>query len=157
VQRPGGSTIDWFQAILGYGPLRVVIGSSMLAADPGARFLVRGIEGSLTKYGADPQEVQIRAGVKPGSPGWGRDTNALVLTIGEQGNTTEIMSPDGNWPAYYAAIRDAIRGEGELPVTPAQATTLMAVLEAGLQSAAEGRVIRPTYTKTEQRAWRRTV
>ena len=155
-QRPGGSTVDWFQAILGYGPLRVVIGSSMLAADPGARFLVRGMDGSLTKYGADPQEAQIRAGVKPGSPGWGHDTNPLVLTLGEQGKTTEIMSPNGNWPAYYAAMRDAIRGEGDVPVTTAQATTLMAVIEAGLQSAAEGRVIRPNYTEPEQTAWRRT-
>jgi predicted dehydrogenase len=154
VQRHGGSTVDWFHATLGYGPLRVMIGSSMLAADPGARFLVRGMEGSLTRYGADPQEAQIRAGVKPGSPGWGHDTNPLVLTVGEQAETTELTAPDGNWPAYYAAMRDAIAGQGEVPVTPAQATTLMVVIEAGLESAAKGRVIRPTYTKDERAAWR---
>ena len=94
--------------------------------------------------------------MKPGSPGWGHDTNPLVLTVAE-GKATELTSPNGNWPAYYAAMRDAIRGEGEVPVTTAQATTLMAVIEAGLQSSDEGRVIRPNYTKAEQTAWRRTI
>jgi predicted dehydrogenase len=155
VQRRGGSTVDWFQAILGYGPRRVVIGSSMLAADPGARFLVRGTDGSLTKYGPDPQEGQIRAGVKPGSPGWGHDPNPLVLTVGEQGDRIELASPAGNWPSYYAAMRDAVLGKGEPPVTPTQATTLMAVIEAGLQSAAEGRVVRPHYEEAERDAWYR--
>lgn len=153
VQRRGGTTVDWFQAILGYGPLRVVIGSSMLAADPGARFLVRGTEGSLTKYGADPQEAQIRGGVKPGSPGWGRDTNPLLLTIGEEGSRTELTSPDGDWPAYYAAMRDAVLGTREAPVTSPQATTLMAVLEAGIESATSGRVVRPQYEEAERAAW----
>ncbi len=154
MQRRGGTAVDWFQAILGYGALRVVIGSSMLAADPGARFLVRGTKGSLTKYGGDPQESQIRTGVKPGSPGWGHDTNPMLLVIGEQADTIEIMLPAGNWPAYYAAMRDAVHGEAELPVTPAQATAVMAVIEAGLQSAAEGRVVRPSYTEAERSAWR---
>jgi predicted dehydrogenase len=157
MQRRGGSTVDWFQATLGYGPLRVVIGSTMLAADPGARFLVRGTDGSLTKYGADPQEAQIRSGVKPGSPGWGRDTNALVLTVGEQGDRMELTSPDGNWPAYYAAMRDAVLGTREVPVTPAQATTVMAVLEAGIESAAAGRVVRPEYEEAERVAWAGTI
>jgi hypothetical protein len=39
-------------------------------------------------------------------------------------------------------------------VTPAQATTVMAVIEAGLQSAAEGRVISPGFTDAERTAWR---
>jgi predicted dehydrogenase len=91
--------------------------------------------------------------VKPGSPGWGQDSNPLVLTVGEQGERTELKSPDGNWPAYYAAMRDAVLAKGELPVTPAQATTLMAVIEAGLQSAAEGRVVRPHYEEAERHAW----
>ena len=152
VQRPGGSAVDWFQVVLGYGPRRVILESSMLAADPGLRFLVRGTGGSLTKRRDDPQEGQLRAGETPGSPGWGRDTDPLVFTSAE-GMRTEIPVPAGNWPAYYAAVRDAIAGTGGPPVTPAQATTVMAVIEAGLQSAAEGRVVRPVYTDAERSAW----
>jgi predicted dehydrogenase len=153
VQRRGGSATDWFQATLGYGRRRVVLESSMLAADPGVRFLVRGENGSLTKRGGDPQEAQIRAGEKPGSPGWGVDADPLIFLGDEQGVPHEIAAPPGNWRAYYEAMRDAIRGERDVPVTPAQATTLMAVIEAGLRSAVEGRIVSPSYTDAERAAW----
>ena len=154
VQRRGGSTVDWFQAVLGYGRRRVTLVSSMLATDPATRFLARGTSGSLTKRGGDPQEAQLKAGQKPGSRGWGRDADPLLFVSAEGEPPAEIAAPVGNWLRYYAAMRDAIRGEGGLPVTPAQATTVMAVIEAGMQSAAEGRVISASYIESERSAWR---
>jgi predicted dehydrogenase len=153
VQRSGGSTVDWFHAVLGYGRRRVILESSMLAADSATRFLVRGTSGSLTKRSSDLQEDQLKAGQKPGSPGWGRDPEPLIFVRGEKGAPTEIAVPAGNWIGYYAAMRDAVRGDGEPPVTPAQATTLMSVIEAGMRSSAEGRVVRPNYTDEERSAW----
>jgi predicted dehydrogenase len=157
VQRRGGSTVDWFQAVFGYGRTRVILESSMLAADPGARFLVRGTRGSLTKRAGDRQEAQLVAGEKPGSPEWGRDRDPLIFVPGDKEDPTEIATPAGNWLAYYAAIRDAVQREGELPVTPAQATTVMSVIEAGMTSSAEGRVVSPSYTEAERAAWRLVV
>ena len=144
VQR-GGTAVDWFQAILGYGRKRVILASSMIAADAGVRFLVRGTNGSLTKREGDPQEAQLVAGQKPGSPGWGHDPDPLIFFAGDGSAPSEVAAPPGNYLAYYAAIRDAIRGEGAPPVTPAQATALMAILEAGIRSSDQGRVVRPDY------------
>jgi predicted dehydrogenase len=115
---------------------------------------VRGTTGSLIKRGGDVQEVQLKAGQTPGSPGWGHDPDSLLFVAAEGEAATAIATPAGDWRGYYAAVRDAVRGERELPVTPAQATTVMAVIEAGLQSAAEGRVITPDYTDAERTAWR---
>jgi predicted dehydrogenase len=157
VQRRGGSTVDWFQAVLGYGMRRVTLIASMLAADSGTRFLVRGTRGSFTKRGGDPQEAQLVAGEMPGSPGWGRDADPLIFVSGDKKAPTEILTPAGNWLGYYTAIRDAVRGEGDVPVTPAQAATVMSVIEAGMQSAAEGRVVSPKYTEAERSAWRQVV
>jgi predicted dehydrogenase len=154
VQRLGGSTVDWFLAILGYDQTRVILESSMLATDSATRFLVRGTTGSLIKRGGDVQEVQLKAGQTPGSQGWGHDPDSLLFVAAEGEAATAIATPAGDWRGYYAAVRDAVRGERELPVTPAQATTVMAVIEAGLQSAAEGRVITPDYTDAERTAWR---
>ncbi len=154
VQRPGGSAADWFHAILGYRRTRVVLESSMLAADPGVRFLVRGESGSLTKRHGDPQEAQIRDGARPGSPGWGVDADPLIFIGDESGVPLEIGVPPGNWRAFYEEMRDAVRGTREEPVTPAQATTVMAVIEAGLRSASEGRVVGASYTEEERSAWR---
>ncbi len=126
----------------------------MLATDSASRFLVRGTSGSLTKRGGDPQEAQLVAGQTPGSPDWGRDPDAMIFVSAETRTPTEIAVPAGNWLAYYAAVRHAIQGEGELPVKPAQATSVMAVIEAGMQSSAEGRVVGPSYTEAERSAWR---
>jgi predicted dehydrogenase len=155
VQRRGGSTVDWFHAVFGYGRTRVILESSMLATDSVTRFLVRGTRGSLTKRGADPQEAQLVAGQEPGSSGWGADLDPVILVSAETEAPAEIATPAGDWRGYYAAVRDAVHGEGELPVTPAQATTVMSVIEAGLQSSAEGRLVRPHFTDAERSSWRR--
>jgi predicted dehydrogenase len=147
VQRSGGSTIDWFLALLGYGSKRVVIASSMIAAHPPTRFLVRGTKGSLIKRRGDPQEDQLAREEKPGSDGWGRDSDPLLLVTGPTETALEIVAPAGNYLAYYSSLRDAILGKREPPVTPAQAVTVMAVLEAGIQSSSEGCVVRPLYNE----------
>jgi predicted dehydrogenase len=153
IQRRGGSSVDWFQVVLGYGPMRVSLTSSMLATDAPARFLVRGTRGSLTKRGGDVQEDQLQAGMKPGSPGWGLDPDPLIFVGGDEGAPIEITAPPGDYPAYYAGIRYAVGGAGELPVTPAQATAVMAVIDAGMRSSAEGSVVSPSYTAAELSAW----
>ena len=157
IQRRAGSAVDWFHAILGYGPRRVILASSMLAADAPARFLVRGTNGSLTKRGWDVQENQLLRLMKPGSPGWGVDPYPLVFVGGDGGAPMELPTPAGDYPGYYEAIRDAVRGDRRVPVTPAQATTLMAVIEAGTRSSAEARVVRPSYTDAERSAWNASV
>jgi predicted dehydrogenase len=143
IQRRHGSAIDWFHAVLGYGRARVVLTSSMLATDAGTRFLVRGTKGSLTKRGGDPQEGQLLDGRTPGSPGWGWDPDPILFVGDGEGTPLELAVPAGNYLDYYIGVRDAVRGEGQVPVTPAQAITVMAVLEAGMRSSAEGRVISP--------------
>jgi predicted dehydrogenase len=153
VQRRGGSAVDWFHTVLGYGPMRVILASSVLATDAPARFLVRGTKGSLTKRGGDVQEDQLLGGMKPGSPEWGLDPDPLVFVGGDERTSAELAVPPGNYLGYYTTIRDVIRGEGELPVTPAQATTVMALIEAGMRSSAEGRVASPSYTAAERSAW----
>jgi predicted dehydrogenase len=153
IQRPGGSAVDWFQVVLGYGPMRFSLRSSMLATDAPARFLVRGTRGSLTKWRGDVQEDQLQAGMKPGSPGWGLDPDPLIVDGGDEGAPMEIAAPPGDYLAYYAGVRDAVDGAGELPVTPAQATSVMAVIDAGMRSSTEGSVVIPSYTAAELSAW----
>jgi predicted dehydrogenase len=153
-QRDGGSSVDWFHATLGYGPRRVILESSMLAADSAARFLVRGTKGSLIKHRGDTQEAQLKAGQTPGSVGWGFDADPMLFLAGEDATPMQLSNPPGDWPRYYAHVRDAVRGAGELPVTAPQATTVMALIEAGLRSAAEGRVVAPDYMDAERSACR---
>ncbi|WP_341889927.1 oxidoreductase [Variovorax sp. YR752] len=144
VLRESGQSDDWFQAQLHYPALRVVLRASMLAAAPSPRFVVHGSRGSWTKLGLDPQEDVLKAGARPGwppPPGWGVDRSVSLITR-PQG---EAMVTD-HWPlqpgcqgAYYAAVRDALRGEAANPVPPEQAAAVMALIELGQRSAREAR------------------
>jgi predicted dehydrogenase len=153
IQRKGGTAVDWFHVILGYGRSRVILSASMLAAAPAPRFLVRGSEASLTKLSWDPQEEQLVRGLRPGAPGWGVDPDPLTIRAGGSAEPREEAAPPGSYPTYYTALRDAIAGVGEPPVTAIQGCAVMSVIEAGERSAAEGRVVTPDLIPAERCAW----
>ena len=141
-QREGAAVDDWFHAVLRYGALRVVLHAGMVAAHLGPRFLVHGLAGSLVVHGLDPQEDALRAGARPGGPGWGVDARAFERTTvaaGDLRETQALRGEAGDYPAYYAALAAAIRGEGANPVPAAEAIAVMTLLELGLQSAAARR------------------
>jgi predicted dehydrogenase len=90
IQRPGGAAVDWFHAVLGYGRTRVVLASSMLAADAPTRFTVRGTRASLTKRSGDGQESQLVAGMTPGAPGFVPSGPALAGGGGQQAQNCKV-------------------------------------------------------------------
>ncbi|MDH5833216.1 oxidoreductase [Luteimonas kalidii] len=142
-QRADAVVDDWFHVVLRYPRLRVVLHAGALVAANTLRFAAHGTGGSYVKHGLDPQEDALRAGTRPGSPDWGLDRRPGELTtMGADGPVTQaIDGPRGDYRACYAAMRDAILGQGEAPVTPAQALAVMQVLDAGVASAASARSI----------------
>ncbi len=49
----------------------------------------------------------------------------------------------GNYPAYYAAIRDALNGVGENPVPASEAIQIMTLIELGIESARHRATLSP--------------
>lgn len=135
--RDGAQADDWFCARLRYERLEVVLGASTLAAAPGPRFVVHGTRGSWVKHGLDAQEDALKAGERPAwppAPGWGHDTGTSTLTLaqGDLLADAPLALQPGRYGAFYAGVRDAIRGVAPNPVPPEQAVAVMALLEAGL-------------------------
>jgi len=142
IQRDGGLSPDRAHAVLRYdGGLRVVLNAAMLIAAPDVRFAVHGTKASWLTSGLDPQEDQLKAGMDPGAPGWGLDPSPPTLVEGETGQRSAAPSPGGDYPAYYAAVARAVRGEGPNPVPPSEALMVMEVLEAGMISDRERREV----------------
>ncbi len=135
--RPGAQTTDYFHCTLTYPQRRVVLHASMLVAAQSARYQVHGTKGSFVKFGLDPQEDALKAGARPPQEDWGYDMRDGVLTLAEGDATVEksLLTIPGNYPAYYAGIRDAINGVGENPVQAEEAIQVMELIELGLQSA----------------------
>jgi predicted dehydrogenase/uncharacterized protein YndB with AHSA1/START domain len=148
--RDGALADDWFFAQLHWttGPwsgLRVHLHASTLAAHPGPRFELHGTQGSWVVHGLDPQEDQLKAGATAAAlqaPRWGHDTRTARLWQ-DQGTGTasapvlhECHQPllPGNYPAYYAGMAAAIRGDGAAPVLPHEALAVQQWLDAGLRS-----------------------
>lgn len=141
-QREGAQVDDWAHIVLAFGQRRAILHAGMLAAGGSHRFLVHGTRGSVVKRQPDPQETQLIAGLHPGDAQWGVDDDELFL-YDASGSARRVAAPRGDQSRYYAAIRDALLGRGENPVPPAQGIAVMAVLEAAVVSAREGRVVVP--------------
>jgi predicted dehydrogenase len=149
--RDGAQVEDYFHAVLRYesgphAPLRVVLHATTLAAHAAPRYIVHGTRGSYIKRGVDPQEDALRAGQRPPMAGWGADLQdgELVVPGSDGGEPQRRIWPTraGNYVDYYAAVRDAILGDGPNPVPPEQAVALMELLDLGARSAAEGKALR---------------
>lgn len=144
IQRDGAVVDDFFHVVLRYPRLRVVLHAGALVAASDLRYAAHGTAGSFTKHGLDTQEASLKQGIPPGSPGWGVDPRpgTLLSVAGEAGTTQHrIEGPPGDYRAYYAAMRDAILGQGPPPVTAQQALDTMRLLELGAASAREDRTL----------------
>ena len=145
MQRDGATAVDYFHVQLRYPRLRVLLHAGSLVPGAGLRFAVHGSGGSWFKHGLDPQEDALRAGQRPGDGAWGRDPRpGTLLRVGTDGAVAaDPAAPvlDGNWPAYYAGVRDAILHGRQPPVTADSALLAMALIEAGQRSAAERREV----------------
>lgn len=126
IQRDGGGATDYFHILMRYGRLRVVLTSCFVAAADDLRFVVHGTRASLVKHGID-----CRNGLDP-RPG--------MLVMGD-GSTKPAPAGRADDRAFYAAVRDAIRGEAPNPVPPREAIGVMDMLELAERSAAERREI----------------
>ncbi|MCX4731891.1 Gfo/Idh/MocA family oxidoreductase [Streptomyces sp. NBC_01363] len=145
VRRPGAAADDdTFLAITHVNGVRSHLYVSATTAQLGPRFRVLGRRAGYVKYGLDPQEAELRAGVRPTADRpWGEEPEELWGRIGSgesplTGGGTPVRTLPGDYPAYYAAVADALRGKGENPVNALQAAAALDVLEAARRSAREG-------------------
>ncbi|HAS1001370.1 TPA: oxidoreductase [Enterobacter cloacae] len=135
--RPGAQTTDYFHAVLSYPQRRIVLHGTMVAAAESARYIIHGTRGSYVKFGLDPQEDRLKNGERLPHEDWGYDMRDGVVTKVEGETLVEetLLTSPGNYPAYYAAVRDALNGTGENPVPASQAIQIMELIELGIESA----------------------
>ncbi|AWH26606.1 oxidoreductase [Stenotrophomonas sp. YAU14D1_LEIMI4_1] len=144
VQRSGGSGVDYFHAVLHYPRHRAIVHAGSLVAAPTPRFAVHGELASWVKYGLDVQEAQLRRGVAPGAPGWGIDPRHGELLRCDADDSVQRSTVDnmpGDYRHLYAQFAAALHGDGEPTVSLAQALQVMQLLQAGMDSAQQGRRI----------------
>lgn len=135
-----------FLALDHTGGARSHLHAGVHAADGPPRFRVLGSRAAFVARGLDPQEAQLRAGMRPGdaAAGYGRRAPEDAATVHADGDPRRLTMEPGAWTAFYAGVRDAIRDPARTtppPVTAAQAVAVLDVLEAARDSARNGTVV----------------
>ncbi|MDF2501820.1 MAG: oxidoreductase, Gfo/Idh/MocA family protein [Anaerosporomusa subterranea] len=150
-QRPGAEVDDFFHLVMHYGSLRVVLQASNIIKQAGPHFQVHGNQGSLIKYGMDPQQSDLQRGLRPGNPTWGKDKEELYAEVTLGRNLTlssRLETIPGCYEAYYQGILNSIVNGAPPPVSAIEARNVMLVIETAMQSHKQQRVclIKPVFT-----------
>jgi scyllo-inositol 2-dehydrogenase (NADP+) len=141
-QRPGARADDLFDLRLHYGDRLVRLGASMLAPAPRARFQLHGTRASFVKHGLDPQQGQLKAGLRPEDAGYGDEPADQHGWLTEtRGARTSVPTKQGRWQEVYLKLAEAIAGRGPIPVDPEEGWTGLRIIEAARRSAERGQII----------------
>ncbi len=120
--------------------------ASMIAAEPAPRFRVNGTLGSYVNTGLDPQEAALLGGARPPQLGsskpwlpeaeseWGMLTTAADPAEPTKLERKKLATEVGDYRAFYVNVRDAIRGERPLVVSPEDGYRTIRLLELAMQS-----------------------
>jgi scyllo-inositol 2-dehydrogenase (NADP+) len=136
---------DTFVALSFPGGVRTHLWMSLVVRNPGPRLRVNGLHGTYEKWGVDPQEDALRAGMRPGDPHWGQEPRERWGRLSADFNGVHIDGSletlPGAYERYYALLRDALLMGGPPPVDPADALASLRVIEAAQHSARTGTVV----------------
>ncbi|WP_411375069.1 Gfo/Idh/MocA family oxidoreductase [Arthrobacter sp. MPF02] len=118
-----------FVSLLHESGVRSRLWMNGMAPQVGPRFHVLGSQAGYTKWGLDTQEPDLAAGKSPLDASYGVEPQDAWGVLGIDGNTVPIEAEAGGYPRFYAALAAALRGEGPVPVDPAQSLEVLRIIE----------------------------
>lgn len=142
VERDAAVADDAFDLQFTYDSQRltVILRSTLTACTPGPRFILHGTRGSFVKWGFDPQEEQLRSGMRPDAAGFGREPDTLWGELRmESQEPRRVATSRGDYRGFYENVRDVLLGKAELAVTPEQAWRTTRLIELARESSGQGR------------------
>ena len=138
-QRERAEVPDYLHLQLSYPHCEVVLHASALAALAPPRFRVHGVAGSFVSEALDVQEDQLKAGMRPGNDGFGKNLPARLRTLHDGQETEEVLpTHDGNYAGFYRALADTLLDGQPFPISPQDAVDVMTIIELALHSHASG-------------------
>lgn len=138
---------DCFVALSFTSGVRAHLWASVMVRMNGPRFKLFGHKGSFEKYGMDPQEDALRAGLRPNDSSWGRDSEnnwGKVLTdvsgLTFEGN---IKTEVGAYEQFYENVAACLSDpqHNKLAVEPGDAYRTSKIIEAASKSASDRTVV----------------
>jgi predicted dehydrogenase len=141
-QRPGAAVEDdVFVALEHASGARSHLWASALAAHLAPRLRVLGDRGAYVVDGLDPQEQQLREGLRPGDPALGVVGSERYGRVVAGGEEETVPTERGTYQRFWDGLVEALAGRAAPPVEPQDGAAVVALLEAARASARERRVM----------------
>ncbi|WP_034298170.1 oxidoreductase [Herbaspirillum sp. RV1423] len=138
-QRDRAEVPDYVHLQLQYADKEVILHASALTALPPPRFTVHGTRGSYVINGLDVQEDQLKAGLRPGGAGFGKNPPGLLRQAdGEHDTQGELASLDGDYAGFYRALADTLLDGKPFPVSAQDAVDVMTIIDLAIGSDEQG-------------------
>ncbi|MFC3052043.1 oxidoreductase [Kordiimonas pumila] len=140
--RPGGTTTDLAHITLHYADMLAVLHMSVFSAGPNRRFQVQGELGTYEKYGLDPQEDRLKAGMKPVPKEWADEEPKHYGTLYRTDSTETLPTERGGYQQFFSLMKDAILHKGLAPVAAKDALMTIKLIELAAKSSETGKTLR---------------
>lgn len=152
IMREGSTNVDYFNLVLHYPNQLTTLHADLFSAGPNKRFSVKGSKGSYEKYGLDPQEARLIAGIVPSiAPGiapadaaWADEQPAQYGRLYNAEGSEVITTERGGYQQYFTAMADAIRMQKKPPVTAESALINIKLIELAMESSRLGKTLAVT-------------
>lgn len=132
--RDNAEAIDYFNVQLHYQRFEVILSSSPYVAGNKLRFNIQGTKARFVKEGLDPQEQQLKDGLKPNATEFGQENKNQYGILFTESNNVPVSTEIGNYGQYYAEVAKAIKTKSPLPVSANDAIQVMKIIELALLS-----------------------
>jgi len=144
-QRPMSHTNDSFDIRLFYPNFTVTLKAGVFVREQGPHFQVHGNLGSFIKYGLDPQEQKLKAGVLPDAVNFGEEDPEnygwLNSIAGNQDFRKPYPTKPGNYMGFYDNVYKAILQGEPTAISLEDVKLNLTILEAALESHLKHRMI----------------
>ncbi|HSG68179.1 MAG TPA: Gfo/Idh/MocA family oxidoreductase [Bacteroidales bacterium] len=138
-ERQDTAVDDSFNLELFYPDKNILLTAGMMVKKTGPRYIVEGTDADFVKYGIDPQESLLKAGLMPVGDGWGCDDPALYgklipLNGAEGAREKQVETLPGNYMAFYDNVYGSLVKNNTQSVTPEEARNVIFIIEKAFES-----------------------
>ncbi|WP_085537785.1 oxidoreductase [Massilibacteroides vaginae] len=143
--REGTQVDDYYHIQLLYPQVKVTLRAGYLMREETPRYYIHGTKGSFVKYGLDPQEEALKAGLPPTSPNWGADEESTFGILNTELNDLhfrgKIETISGNYMAFYEDVYQSLKS-GKMPQADASVVLpVIRIIEAAFESNEKKRAV----------------
>lgn len=141
VTRDNSEVDDYFDILMQYSNKRVHVRAGYFFRQPLPEYTLFGKLGCFIKSRSDVQESQLDRGMTPNDADYGREPDSEAGRLSTIGLDDTILSPRGNYAAFYAGMYESIVEGRPEPVTAEDGIRVMQIIDAAWRSHEKGELV----------------